>query len=205
MPKQRITKEMVVDAAFEIARNGGMDQVMVKAIANKIGCSVQPIYSYCRNMEGLRRDVVLKTKEFIRQYVAEHIDGKDPFRSTGRAYVRLAKEEPHLFRIFILHRRENITSLEELYREEAGADTAGFIADQLGISKEAAKQLHLNMLIYTIGIGTIFSVTTPGISAEEIYRQQERAYETFLNQTLNRQEENGTEQKENPKERQKSE
>ena len=30
MPKQRITKEMVVKAAFEIARNSGMEQVMVK-------------------------------------------------------------------------------------------------------------------------------------------------------------------------------
>ena len=33
MPKQRITKEMVVDAAFELARSGGMEQVMVKTIA----------------------------------------------------------------------------------------------------------------------------------------------------------------------------
>ena len=55
MPKQRITKETVVNAAFEIARNSGMEQVMVKNIADKIGCSVQPIYSYCKNMEGLQR------------------------------------------------------------------------------------------------------------------------------------------------------
>lgn len=205
MPKQRITKEMVVDAAFEIARSSGMEQVMVKAIADRIGCSVQPIYSYCRNMEGLRRDVVEKTKAFIREFVAEHIDRNDLFRSTGQAYVRLAEEEPHLFRIFILHRRENITSLEELYREEAGAATAGFIAGQLDISIEEAKQLHLNMLIYTIGIGTIFSMTTPGISAEEIYRQQERAYDAFLVQTLNRRKETGMEQKESPEENLKSE
>ncbi len=32
MPKQRITKEMVVDAAFEIARKGGMEHVIVKNI-----------------------------------------------------------------------------------------------------------------------------------------------------------------------------
>lgn len=36
MPKQRITKEMVVNAAFEIARNDGMEQVMVKTIAEKM-------------------------------------------------------------------------------------------------------------------------------------------------------------------------
>lgn len=46
---------------------------------------------------------------------------------------------------------------------------------------EQAKELHLHMLIYTIGIGTIFSVTTPGISVDEIYKQQEMAYKAFLN------------------------
>ena len=35
MPKQRITKEMVVNAAFEIARSSGMEQVMVKNIEKK--------------------------------------------------------------------------------------------------------------------------------------------------------------------------
>ena len=69
MPKQRITKEMVVDAAFEIARNSGMEQVMVKSIADRIGCSVQPIYSYCKNMDGLRRDVYAEIVRFIREYV----------------------------------------------------------------------------------------------------------------------------------------
>ena len=41
MPKQRITKEMIVDAAFAIARSDGMERVMVQTIANRIGCSVQ--------------------------------------------------------------------------------------------------------------------------------------------------------------------
>ena len=65
MPKQRITKEIVVNAAFEIARNSGMEQVMVKNIADKIGCSVQPIYSYCKNMDGLRQDVVKQINCYI--------------------------------------------------------------------------------------------------------------------------------------------
>ncbi len=30
MPKQRITKEMIVDAAFEIAKTEGMEQVLIK-------------------------------------------------------------------------------------------------------------------------------------------------------------------------------
>ena len=184
MPKQRITKEMVVNAAFEIARDGGMEQVMVKNIAEKIGCSVQPIYSYCKNMEGLRQDVAGQVGCFIQQYIEAHIDKKDLFRSTGRAYIQLAKEEPHLFKIFILHKRRGISSLDGLYQAEAGPHTAGFITNELHIGIEQARRLQLHMLIYTIGIGTIFSVTTPGISADEIYTQQEEAYEAFLRQAL---------------------
>lgn len=184
MPKQRITKEMVVDAAFEIARNSGMEQVLVKNIADKIGCSVQPIYSYCKNMDGLRQDVIEQVNRFIQEYVASHISKDDLFRSTGRSYIQFAQEEPHLFGIFILHQRKGISSLNDLYQSETNPHTAEVIARNLNISVERAKQLHLNMLIYTIGIGTVFSVTTPGISTEEIYTQQEIAYEAFLKQAL---------------------
>lgn len=184
MPKQRITKEMVVDAAFEIARSSGMEQVLVKNIAAKIGCSVQPIYSYCKNMDGLRSDVAEQANSFIRQYISEHIDREHLFASTGRAYIRLAKEEPFLFKIFILHQRTGVCSLNDLYEKEASPYVAERIAEELKISVPKARQLHLNMLIYTIGIGTVFSVTTPGISADEIYGQQENAYEAFLRQAL---------------------
>lgn len=182
MPKQRITKEMVVSAAFEIAKNNGMEQVMVKNIAGKIGCSVQPIYSYCENMEGLRQEVIEQVSRFVRDYIAVRIDKEDLFRSTGKAYIQLAEEEPHLFRIFILHQRKGISSLDDLYEAEADPRTAKFIANALHISVSQAKKLHLNMLIFTIGIGTIFSVSTPGISANEIYEQQEIAYQAFLGQ-----------------------
>lgn len=184
MPKQKITKEMVVNAAFELARSEGMEQVLVKNIAGKLGCSVQPIYSYCKNMEGLRHDVMKQAERFIQEYLIAHIDKSDLFRSTGQAYIQIAKEEPNIFKMFILHKREGISSLDELYQSEANPQTAKVIADELNISISQAKMLHLNMLIYTIGIGTIFSVTTPGISAEEIFHQQEIAYQAFLKQTL---------------------
>lgn len=184
MPKQKITKEMVVNAAFELAKSSGPEYVIVKNIAEKLGCSVQPIYSYCRSMDGLRRDVIKQVKSFVHQYTAERIDRNNLFQSTGQAYVQLAKEEPHIFRMFILHNREGISSLNELYQSETDPDTAEFIARKLNISLKQAEQLHMHMLIYTIGIGTIFSVTSPGIPADEIFGCQEAAYQAFLNQTL---------------------
>lgn len=180
MPKQRITKEMVVNAAFSLARTGGMEQVTVKAIAEKLGCSVQPIYSYCKNMDGLKEAVAQQVQAFIREYIAARINTDDPFRSTGQAYIQLTREEPWLFKIFILHQRKGISSLDDLYQAEANEQLPVYLAEKLNISLEQAKQLHLDMMIYTIGIGTIFSVTTPGIPCDEIFARQQRVYQIFM-------------------------
>ncbi|MGN1348990.1 MAG: TetR/AcrR family transcriptional regulator [Acutalibacteraceae bacterium] len=184
MPKQRITKDMVVDAAFTIARQSGMEQVLVKSIADKLGCSVQPIYSYCKNMNELREEVSNKAREFIKEYIVSHIDKSDLFRSTGRAYIQLAKEEPHILKIFILQERRNISSLKDIYEAEATPQITQALAKDLDIGIETARQLHLNMLIYTIGLGTIFSVSSPGIPIDEIFLQQEQAHQAFVNNAL---------------------
>lgn len=184
MPKQKITKEMVVAAAFELVRNGGLDNMTVKNIAQKLNCSVQPIYSYCENMEGLHREVAKSVMVFIQGYVASYIDKNDFFRSTGHAYVRLAKEEPNIFKIFVTHQRENIASLDDLYRSETNPCVAEFIADSLNISLEKARTLHMNMVIYTVGISTILATATPGIPSEEIEAQLETACQAFMHQAL---------------------
>lgn len=184
MPKQRITKQMVVDAAFALARERGMECVLVKDIADKMGCSVQPIYTCFESMEGLRQAVIARAEGFVKAFVAERMDREDMFRSIGRAYVHLATEEPHLFKLFMLHKREGISTLDEFYRAEGSPFVAPAIAGALGISVSNAKQLHLNMLIYTLGVGIILSSTTPGVPAEELIERQDLAYEAFLNQAL---------------------
>lgn len=184
MPKQKITKEMVVEAAFELAREQGLENMMVKNLAEKLGCSVQPIYSYCRSMDGLLQDVYQRSEGFMREYLAEHVDKEDYFRSTGHAYIRLAKEEPNLFKMFILHQREKIATMDALYRSQTNPNVAEFIAEKFHIKMERARELHLNMMIYTIGIGTILATTSPGIPVEEIEAQMETAQQAFMKQII---------------------
>ena len=55
-----------------------------------------------------------------------------------------------------------------------------FLSDRLHIDVERARSLHLHMLIYTVGIGTIFCTTAPGISLGEVVKQQESAAKIFF-------------------------
>ena len=188
MPKQRITKEMIVEAAFEIARKSGWDSVLVKEIAARLNCSVQPIYSYCNSMDGLKKDLTIRVRQFVQEYVREYVAlrseefGDDFFRAMGYAYVDLAEKEPNIFQMFVLHEREGIDSLEALYETECYPDMALKIADRLHIDISKARMLHRNMMIYNVGIGAILATAGLGIPTKEIYEQLDIAYQAFMRQ-----------------------
>lgn len=180
MPKQRITRDMVVEAAFAIARKEGVGQVLVKRIADELGCSVQPIYSYCNSMEELRAAVAERAAAHMQAYMARHIDPADMFRSTGYAYVHYAKQEPHLFQLFIQRKRPYVHTLEDLYGRDADQRVPQRIAQALGISVEKARELHLSMLVFTTGIGSIITACPAGLPEEELLARLEHAYQAFL-------------------------
>lgn len=179
MPKQRITKEMVVEAAFRLARRGGMDAVRVKAIAQELGCSVQPIYGYCENMKGLRREVVARAGAFLREYLHSRIDPDDPFRSTGMAHACFAREEPQLYRLYFLREREGLHSFDDIYRTEADPRIAETITQQRGILLEAAQALHRHMMIYSTGLAFMLSVLGPDTDPEQTAALLEEAQSAF--------------------------
>ena len=182
MPKQKITKEMIIETAFEIVRKEGLENLLVKNIAAKLNCSVQPIYSYCANMEGVKQELVARTAKFIREYVAARINKKDYFRSTGRSYLKFAKDEPNLFQLYFLRQQPDVYTLDDLYRKESSQQVGIFIAESLGISIEQAKALHLHMIIYVMGISAMAASTNIDVEGEDIQNQLDMAYNTFLAQ-----------------------
>lgn len=189
MPKQKITREMILDAAFALAREGGMERVLVKEIAAQLGCSVQPIYFYFQNMEQLKSEIIQLAGTFLREYVEVHIDPDHLFESTGMAYAQFAQEEPHLYRLYFLRPRENAVSFASIFATEADPAVAQAIAKQLRIPLAQAKCLHMHMLIYNTGLS--FLLTTLGENAipEQAHALAGHAYAAFASYIYNHQEE----------------
>ena len=42
-PKAKITREMIVDAAFAIAREAGAETINARTVAERLKCSTQPV------------------------------------------------------------------------------------------------------------------------------------------------------------------
>ncbi len=104
-----ITKEVIIETAFEMARKEGFSALSARSIARKIGCSTQPIYWTYKNMEDLKKDVCQKSLRYLREKMYEYRKTGNSFLDLGLGYVRMAHTEPALFKAFYM---DNIMKIQ---------------------------------------------------------------------------------------------
>ena len=182
MPKQKITKEMILTAAFHILRAQGHEAVNARSIARQAGCSVQPIYSCYSNMTELMQELFSYTQKYLTAYVEKNADKTYYFASIGRCHIGFAREEKHLFCFLFLSKYMYVNSLEGIYRQCARQDVTKNIMETLSISEADAKRLYMHMMLYTHGIASMIATGAADIPNEEIQGLTDSAFHAFLNQ-----------------------
>ena len=81
-PKVKITKEMIVDAAFEIARSEGAENINARTVSKKLGCSTQPVMYHFKTIEELKKTVYVKADGYHSEYIT-NIQGENPMKDIG--------------------------------------------------------------------------------------------------------------------------
>ncbi len=102
-PKVKITKEMVIDAAFEIARETGAENISARTVSKKLNCSTQPVMCHFATIEELKKAAYTKSDQYHSNYLmnAEKLQ-EGVTLGIGLNYIRFAIEEPNLFRFLFL-------------------------------------------------------------------------------------------------------
>ena len=77
--KAIISKEDIIDAAFNITKREGFDKITSRGLAAEAGCSTQPIFRIYENMEALKKDVYDRASGFYEEFYRLH--------KIGRAHV----------------------------------------------------------------------------------------------------------------------
>ena len=136
-PKSRITREMILDATFAICREQGAEQLSVRAVAARLGCSTQPVMYHFDRVEDLRRAVWGRADEYQTAYLMHLPEDGDPLLAIGLNYVRFAAEEKRLFRFLSqsdFYAGQSITALADAPELSPVLDVmqreAGLTADQ---------------------------------------------------------------------------
>ena len=156
MPIQKFDRESVLDAALDLVRERGYDALSARTVAERAGCSVQPIYSLFGDMEKLMQALYEHARAWVSRYHAEHAgDGANPFESNGLAHLQLAREEPQLFTFLYLSPYLGTHSLDELYKSVSQPGVEECIMELGHLDAEAAHELYLNMIVYTHGLAVL--------------------------------------------------
>ena len=107
-PKPKVTKESIVNAAFEILRKEGIDKINARAVCERLNCSTQPIFWHFKNMEELKDETIRKAKDLYNEYIQTALKEPLPFKAAGLAYIKFAKDEPLLFSLLFMKDNHNI-------------------------------------------------------------------------------------------------
>ena len=84
--KISITKEMLIESAFDMTREEGLMQVTARRLATKTNCSTQPIFRVYSSMDQLYDEVYEKAIGFFAEfYQAYQGNSTVPFTNLGMA------------------------------------------------------------------------------------------------------------------------
>lgn len=151
-----ITKEVILDSAFEIARKEGFQNLTARNIAKGIGCSTQPIYWIYENMEDLKQDVIQKMVEYLKDKISSYRKTGKPFLDFGLGYIYVAHAEPILFRAVYV---ENIlgVKMSEFAPSKSLIDVMKRDKQTREMSEKILKKIATDSWIYAHGIASLVS------------------------------------------------
>ncbi len=101
-PKNKFTKEEMVEAALRVVRARGIGGLTAKTMADELGTSTQPVFTAFGSMDGIKREVYAAAIDVYDHYADAGLREEIPFLGVGRQYIRFAREEPELYRLLFL-------------------------------------------------------------------------------------------------------
>ena len=158
MPRKTVIyKEDIINAAFELVREKGHEALNARALAERLGCSTQPIFSNFSSMEELFNEVLLKCLESYNARVKEEFarqQGFPTYKTYGMAYIRFAKEQKNLFKVLFMRDK---TGKDTGVEDSTFYEVLPVIMKALDFSREQATLFHLEMWTFVHGIGAMIA------------------------------------------------
>ena len=155
-PKARITREMIVDAAFQLVRKKGFERITAQAVAEELGCSTQPIMSHFKKVEDLRTAAAEKADQYHSSYLTS-MTGENPMLEIGLNYIRFAREERNLFRLLFQSGGHSGTSLWDSLASPELQPLLEIFSREAGISLMDAKKAFKALFLVVHGYASMFA------------------------------------------------
>ncbi len=165
-PKFKFTRDEITSAALNVTRRTGPSGLTARALAAELGCSAKPIFGLFKNMEEVQREVIKAADTLYQGYLKEDMEKGEypPYKASGMAYIRFAKEEKELFKLLFMRDR-SVEKIEE--NTEEIRPLLQLIQRNTGMSEQEAYTFHIEMWIFVHGMATM--IATNYLDLDEAY------------------------------------
>ena len=175
--KTKVTKEMIIDAAYAVARESGAENINARTVSEKLNCSTQPVMYHFSTIDDLKRTVYEKADLYHSEYL---MNMKKPPKGAalgiGMNYIRFAIEEPNLFRFLFQSDYFCGKTLLELIDAEELTPVLSAMQKSLSVDMEQTKKIFLTVFLFAHGYASIIANNSLSYDEELIDSQLQQAY-----------------------------
>lgn len=170
MPKKiRISKDRILEAAFEIVKNDGMEKLSNRELANKLNCSIRPIYYQFENVEEMQKELYKKIEKYFYKFLMDYmVDDIPKYKQIGINYIKFAKKEKKLFQTLFM---SEFGLTPNAFISKAGKDykeIENLIKISTNLKDNDIKDFHTKMWIFCHGIATLVANNTINLTDDQI-------------------------------------
>jgi len=186
----QFSREQVIEAALELARQGGMDVVSARTVAARLGSSTKPVFTWFDGMGDLLDAVAERINVLFGEHLFHYGETHriaNQFLAIGLGYIDFARQERNLFQILFMSGNVEIESLAALVHPEAHQE---FIAALAACVKGAPKyessyaDLFRDIWLYVHGIASMIACNDLDLTDDEITAHLTGAMHAFSNHYL---------------------
>lgn len=167
--KIRISKDMILDAAFKIVRQDGMEKLSNRELANKLKCSIRPIYYQFENVEAMQKELYMKIEQYFYKFILDNmVEGIPKYKQVGINYIKFAQKEKKLFQTLFM---TDTGLTPDAFVAKDGKDykeIEKLIKISADLKEEDIKDFHTKMWIFCHGIATLVANGTIKLTDNQI-------------------------------------
>lgn len=165
----KITKEMILNAAFEIAREKGFEKISNRELAKKMNCSIRPIYYQFKNVEELNKELYKKIERYFYEFLMDNMIKDVPlYKQIGINYIKFAIAENNLFKFLFMTETKDEPSAFIATDEKGFEEVVKAIKISTKLSDKDIKSFHIKMWIFAHGIATLSATKSVKFTDEQI-------------------------------------
>ena len=178
-PKAKITREMIIEAAFDIVRREGADALNARTVAARLSCSTQPVMYHFKRMDDLKKAVYLHADGFHTAYITD-VGGESPVLDIGLRYIRFAAEDKQLFRFLFQSDGFCGRSIDELIDDPELMPVLSLLSHFCEVDENSAKELFRTLFLLVHGYASMYANNSMQYDEKSIANDLERAFDALL-------------------------